>query len=302
MLRIRYIEDNLRLLSLGVFLFVLTVGAGIRPDGGGATSGDGRALFRSCQPVTASRYDAVFRSMPDVNRPPQSGHLPFGPGNLAFYRTSGANVVSPKGVFGYSLARVGSSGAFSPGWLAITRVLRVNRRGIAIGVEGVRRSRVVVGGGADRLTFAVPVGQRGLYRYDLKLRTLAGKRLGSYSEYFRVMPARFRASLALVRGGFDIGDTAMVKVVNSGTVGVGYGLPFNVEKYEAGAWFRVRDVIEQDARSRGPLMRLAPGTAGGCQALKVSQGTPPGRYRLSQLIYPLDAQGKKRVHLSFDVK
>lgn len=256
-----------------------------------------RPGHRSCQPTNVINYEAVFSSMPRVNRPPQSGRLPFGPRNLSFYRTSSTNVLPPQALFGYSMTRVGNGGPFRPGWMATTRVLRLNRSGAPIGVEGVRRSRVAIGGGADRITFAVPIERRGLYRYDLNLRTRAGNWLASYSEYFRVLPARFRVSLSLAVGRFEPGGTAMVRVVNSGTVSVGYGGNVRVERYESGRWVSARDVIEQNASNQ--TITLAPGVASGCQTLWVNQNVTPGKYRLSLLISRLDRRGKRIVRLPF---
>jgi len=214
--------------------------------------------------------------------------------------------VSPRTVFGYSLTRLGNGGPFRPGWKATTRVLRLRRSGAIVGVEYVRRSRVVVRGGAGRITFAAPLRRRGLYRYELDLRTRTGKRLASYSEYVRAMPARFRVSLALVRGRFEPGETAMVRVINSGTVSIGYGgdgaVP-GVERYESGQWVGTRDVLEQHrSKPTRPIVLLPPGAGGKCQVLKVNQDVDSGKYRIWLLSSRLDGPGKRIVRLPFEIK
>jgi hypothetical protein len=281
-----------RLWSLPILFLAVVPCMNVLLGVAGGANAHSNSVRRECQATTVIDYESVFHSMPTVNRPPQSGRLPFGPKDLLLYRTVGANVVSPGTVFGYFLTRDGNGGPFRPSWNATTRVLQLSRSGAVVGVEDVRQSRVVIRGGAGRIIFAAPLRRRGLYRYELDLRTRTGKRLANYSEYVRVMQARFRVSLALVDGRFEPGETAMVKVINSGTVSIGYG----------GQWVGVRGVLEQHwSRPTRPII-LPPGAGGRCQALQVNQDVDPGKYRIWLLISRLDGPGSRIVRLPFEIK
>src|SRR4051794_11878968 len=79
-------------------------------------------------------YTSPFRRMPPVHPPPESGALPFAPKDMLLYQIGSSQVRNSGGTFGYSFTGGSSARVANLGWLIMTQLARVNRRGKALQV------------------------------------------------------------------------------------------------------------------------------------------------------------------------
>jgi hypothetical protein len=133
----------------------------------------------------------------------------------------------------------------------------------------------------DELQFGVPTpAEFGFYRYRISFWRLDGKSLGSYTDYFRVVPERWLVRLRTNGERFSPGSRIRVRVFNRGTVPVMFGEGVLVKVRRRGVW---RDSAHFKPR---PVRRIAfdlfAGELGHCEVLHVPMATPPGRYRLEK--------------------
>jgi hypothetical protein len=136
-----------------------------------------------------------FRPRPRLNAPPASGSVEFGPSNLVLERLPSR--IEGKGMVGYKLTGRSSTAAIHLNWDITTTFSLIDWRGRLL--EKVRRTQrhleVIPGRGAS-FRFAVD-GDPAFYRVTSVFRNEAGRKLGGYGFYFRVVPETEGARLVL---------------------------------------------------------------------------------------------------------
>ena len=150
--------------------------------------------------------------------------------------------------------------------------------------------------------FALP-GKPAAYRTTLVVRSLSGRKLAQFGNYYRVIRPTVHAQLVPNATAYRPASTVFVRVENPGAAFVLFGEEFAIEKLEGEAWVPAPEAPGPFAM---PLYFVAPGTtSGSCSPFTISATMPPGRYRLSQelvISWPLQRrQQRPTLHAEFEV-
>lgn len=234
------------------------------------------------------RDDARPLARMPAEKPPPEGELPFGPRNLSMYRLNfGSKVVLDGSHLGYRFAaKGGQARVLRLNWDVRSVLRRVDRDGRVLETVDTLHMRLDEVKGVDLLQF--PFGAHpGLYRIDFVFRTLDGRKLASYNEYFRVVPRRVKLRLAINRDAFKPGETAYARVLNLGTVPVALRPGFVVNREENGGWARVLALPASEQSIDDFRWTLAGGQASPCVAFPIPADAAAGAYRFvsSTLVY-----------------
>jgi len=156
---------------------------------------------------------------------------------------------------------------------------------VGIPTEEVDQRQIHIGRINDayqpRLNLAIP-HVVGLYRYDIQVSDRDGNKLGSYSQYLRVVPERVKVRLGINRRRFRLGQTVATRPEDLGTNWITFGESFEVQRMNDGHWQRDQALIPSEWLAS--LGSVGLGGAGSCSRFKISAGTPPGRYRIRRSV------------------
>lgn len=254
----------------------------------GSAAASGHAKPRSgCDRRVAANYLRQAKSFPAVRTPPRYGQLPFAPKGVYLAKTAPTNVLSGGWRFGYGVSiDRGQADAVRLNWRVSVLVTQLAADGSSVASElALTRTlrRIRLPQDLDELRFGVPTPAKlGFYRYRISFWRLDGKGLGSYAEYFRVVPERWRVRLRTNGDRFPPGSRIRLRVFNRGTVPVMFGEGVSVKVRRHGVW---RNSAHFKPR---PVHRIAfdlfAGEVSRCEVLHVPLSTPPGRYRLEKRV------------------
>lgn len=172
---------------------------------------------------------------------------------------------------------------------------RIQANGESVGRERVRHRTVVrPHEGTIDLSFSVSA-RPALYRVEIEFENMSGKRLGRYSQYFRVVPIVRRARLGIESSAYHAGETVYARIENFGTTLVAFGVPYSVERYDGSTWTKAPE------SPKGPwilpLLLVQSGYAGGCFGFRTPVSMPPGLYRIVKGVeYPAVKPGGHDSH------
>ena len=239
-----------------------------------------------CENAVGRDYEAPFeRMVPD--RPPPEGELPFGPRNMSMFRVDWKSVVLLGSNLGYRFgAKEADTRTLRLNWDVTARLLRVDLRGRVLREIDQKRERIRDAGGYDRdgidlPEFAFPADAIGLYRFDLSFRSLRGKALAAYSEYFRVVPRTVEIDLRLSAASMHSGEALYAYVANLGTNGINVPFRYAVERFDGAGWIGAGvSVTPGDALSPDESWWMEGGEASPCTEFQVPAEAAPGRYRM----------------------
>ena len=238
----------------------------------------GKSTF--CAPGKPVR-DFGFSKLPPVREVPESAK---GLGYGAVTMNGGwSRVMSEPVPFGYGFSEhtYTEEGALL-NWTVTAQLWIVNNRGKAI--REVDQDKLFIGRLRSANQPHIDVDplekRRGFYRFDLQIANKAGKVLGSYGAYFKVVPPSWRPRLELSRDVLWPGETLLIRVENHGSEIVSFGESFWVSRFEEGRWRTARDLTPRLWKKW--LGFLGPGGTGGCSSLSLPATTPPGQYRISK--------------------
>lgn len=128
--------------------------------------------------------------------------------------------------------------------------------------------------------------QPGLYRYATSFRK-AGKSLGRYWDYYRVVRRSDDVRLTLNSTAFRAGDEVLAKIENDTPEWIFYGLPYQIQKNESGNWVPV-DLSKLFGRLVAFLMiglMAEPGTVAECSSgFTVPETMDPGWYQMVKTV------------------
>lgn len=182
----------------------------------GADSSCGRS-------VVVRDYLAPLEGLPKQKSFPSSGRLGFGPGILRVYPPRSRLIVSGRDRFesSGSLSRRSDS-ARQLGWEVESRLDRLNAQGIPSKLVRDREQGIgTVAGFAHRQFGFGGNLAPGIYRLQVSF-SRERAMLGTFGEYFRVVPARSSLRLVAPRDEVQAGATIALRIENLGTVSATY--------------------------------------------------------------------------------
>ena len=235
-------------------------------------------------------YTAPLANLPPIDKVPARsehrgvGNLPFGPGTVEMYvDTEGPVIVRPDH-FGYGFWDVGferNQPERHPtlDWLVTAQLVALDSTGEAL--EEVSHGHVKIHRINDAyqpsLNLKVPY-RVGFYRYDIQISDSAGDRLGSYSEYVRVVSRSVKVRLGINGRRFRPRQTVATRPEELGTEWITFGEDFQVQRRSKGAWRLYPPMNPEIWETWGGL--TGAGGAGRCSSFRIPAGTPRGRYRI----------------------
>lgn len=238
-----------------------------------------------CKGQVLHDYFRPLKRLRRLRRVPKSGDLPFGP-RLGLHEAPEDRLEVGSGEVGFFLTdeRL-NGGPLRLNWDVGARLYLIGARGqVKREVAELQRH---MGRMREpdlelpRLTFPVPA-RPALYRVDVEFTGGDGRRLGRYSEVFRVVPTRLHVRLGVSAPTYRPGEVAYARIENFGTAPLSFGYPFAVERYDGSAWtmasFSPRRFVKPLIRAR------APGRAFWCQHVSLPPDLEPGSYRFSKLV------------------
>lgn len=183
------------------------------------------------------------------------------------------------------------------GWRVRVAVSRVDASGRVVRKVHHKRESVKVAYRSRDLDFTVPANYSpGLYRYEVELADLRGRRLARYGQYIRVMRRTVNVALSVRESPTFAGAQLRLQIENRGTTSISYGRggPDRVERFEGGEW-RTVDILGREGVKR-PLRGVAPGARGPCESFPIVDDASPGRYRVVMKVHPRFADRSRVLH------
>ena len=257
---------------------MLTLAAATPATSGAVTYETAPAAF--CRATVLRDYLAPLERLPKPQAPSPDGKLDFGPPSIRLQPLP--SLLVGGGTIGYRLFLADGARIQHPNWTVVTDLARVNWRGRSAEAHSHARRQVTtlsrdLGAGVEFRVNRYPAP----YLLTVVIRNKAGKELGEYGFYFRVVKATANARLGLSAPSYRLGSTVFARVENQGSSPVTYGAPYEIERLEGLTW------IKAPESPRGPwikpLYRTAEGmTAGVRQSFWIPPTMPPSRYRISK--------------------
>ncbi|MGB7587557.1 MAG: immunoglobulin-like domain-containing protein [Solirubrobacterales bacterium] len=170
------------------------------------------------------------------------------------------------------------------GWHIVSSIAAVKRSGavaralkakfLNIGVLGRDHQR------SPSVTFYVP-RLPAFYRVKINFYDRAGRLLGHYAEYFRILKRRTDVDLSLARQQLRVGDDLVSELENPGTTSLFFGLGWSVDRFEAGEW--KRDPVTPSGFPEVGFVMVG-GEAEECRSLEIPSNMAPGHYRFRKKV------------------
>lgn len=260
-----------------------------------------------CDGSIARDYEAPFRRMPSVHPPPE-GELPFGPRNMSIFRVDWKRVVLRGGNLGYRFgAKDAATRTLHLNWDVTAKLIAVDAAGRPIREVDREHTRFTEAGGYDDRgydlpEFVFPARRVGYYRFDLSFRKLRGGKLGSYREYFRVVPRTVAMHLRLSAAKLHPGETLYARVANLGTNGMNVPFRYAVERFDGATWVAAgASVTPGDALSPDENWWMQGGEATPCTEYAIPVDVEAGRYRMRTSVQPFGSRGHRPLTAGFSV-
>jgi len=254
-----------------------------------------------CNGDDAVDYAAPLTGMPGAHPLPE-GELPFGPRNFSVETLGWSHVALVGSSIGYSF-----SGKNSPyrvldlGWRTRATAWAVDRDGRVRRKLGSRGWKVGKVKELSKLTLSFPADRPGFVRVDVRIATLAGRRLGTYRDYFRVLARSNEVTIATDRSTVHPGEAIVGQVENRGAGSIsGRSGLLEVERFAGGTWEAVPQPPSPESIT-GYGLFLGPGEASRCHRYLIPAEAPPGAYRLATTVRIANLSRKELITRSFEV-
>jgi hypothetical protein len=231
-------------------------------------------------------YQKSLREMRPIHRLPRTSdpfvpsRLSFGPGRLRMNEIGDSALPGPRDVgFELSVVPKAGLGPVELDWHVVSQLALVKRSG-AVAKE-LRLKRTNIGrlraDGSEGVDLTLTAPRRsGFYRVQTSFFDAAGRRLGGYAEYFRILRRRgeFRASVSPRH--LHGGDVLTSRVESSGTLPILFGNFFAIDRFEGGEW----QLDPMTPRGfAGVAYAMYPGLANECMKVRLPLDVAPGHYR-----------------------
>jgi hypothetical protein len=242
-----------------------------------------------CRATVLRDYLAPLGRLPKLHSPGPAGQLGFGPTSIRLQPLS--TLLVGGGSLGYKLFLSRGAPTQHPNWTVVTTLARINWRGRSVETHNHARRHVTTisrsrGAGVEFRVNRYPAP----YLLTVVFRNEAGKELGEYGFYFRVVTATANAQFGLSAPSYRPGSTVFARIENLGSSPVSYGAPYAIERLEGSAWSKAPE------SPGGPwilaLYVTGPGTTeSGCHGFWIPPTMPPGRYRISKEVQFIAMRG-----------
>lgn len=234
-----------------------------------------------CEQRVVRDYAKPLRQMPSL-RSVSAGHkLSFGPHGVYLRSLSHSQILLPESHerVGYSLRVLKSGNPDLPrlNWLITAKLARVDSQGRLRRLLESRRRHIAGAGYNGSFGFESP-RRLGSYRLEIIFRDSAGRSLGRFGSYFRVVPSVQDARLTLDAASYQPGETVSACLENFGTTGIGSGTcGISIETFEGTAWSRAG--FSPPGECPADLALLRPGRTARAGSFELPTDAPAGTYR-----------------------
>jgi hypothetical protein len=233
-----------------------------------------------CGATVLRDYLAPLDRLPELHSPSPAGNLDFGPRSIRLQPLPSLLVGS--GTIGYKLFLARGARAQHPDWTVVSALARVDWRGRSAEAHSHARRQVNTisrsrGAGVRFRVNRYPAP----YLLTVSFRNRAGKELGEFGFYFRVVEATANARFGLSSLSYRPGATAFGRIENLGSSPATYGASYAIERLDGSSWIKAPE--SPDGPSIMMMFATPAGmTADGCNSFWIPPTTPPGRYRISK--------------------
>jgi len=249
----------------------------------------------SCKREVVKDYLAPLSQGRPAQKVPPSGELPFGPQGIRFFRISNGPTVDGGGI-GFYLADVVTNQRRHLNWVIRTTLVKVNATGRPVGVIDRKvdhiATRNIEEGPRGRQRFHVSATPAN-YRVDITFEKRSGEKLGSYSEYFRVMKARYKVVMTLSDSAVVPGQMIRARIENLGTEPNAAELNIAIEQYDGTRWI-MRDKVYPGGKVFDGSTYVSGGESGPCFNYKLPADLGYGKFRVTEEIRRYLKGGQRR--------
>jgi hypothetical protein len=232
--------------------------------------------------VTVNYAGPLERLVPIRRPPPNEERLPFAPHGITL-RVPMPTVLVGKAEIGLELEQHGEV-APSLDWTVVSSLSRVKKDGAVTKVIRYKRQHVdhIAREHPQRATFSFNVsGRPSIYAVSSTFFDASGRRLGSYSEYFRIVKHRTEYHQSVSPRMAHGGDILISRTENPGTTGLGFGNGFAIDRFTDGEWNL--DPITPTGFA-GVYIDLFGGATFECRIMRLPIDMAPGHYRFRKKV------------------
>jgi hypothetical protein len=241
----------------------------------------------------------LLDEMKPIRRVPESGELPFGPSHARISLLIGPTVVG-KSEVGFRLyvpRRHSPSARRESEGLRVTSTLALVRRSGAVAKVIWTKEQSLKGLGTSQrrsvlLRFVVS-RKPALYRVQSTF-TRFGRQVGQFAEYLRVVRARTRVRMRVVKSPLSPGADLFARLENIGTLPVTYGFDYGLDVFDGTQW---QEHPSPPDRFFGVGFSMAGRSVHTCKQLVLPLDLAPGHYRLRKGVTTI---GGRDIELSDD--
>lgn len=233
-----------------------------------------------CSPTVLRDYLAPLDRLPKPHSPGPSGRLGFGPRSIRIQPLP--PLLIGGGTIGYKLFLKKGAPAQHPNWTVVTKLERVNWRGRKAETHSYARRHIATVSRSHGAAVEFRVNRYAFpYRLTVIFRNQAGKELGEYGFYFRVVDATANARFGLSAPSYRPGGTVFARVENIGSSQVSYGAGFRIERSAGATWAPAPESPSGPVPARFYFTDTGMSQEG-CSSFWIPPTMPPGHYRISK--------------------
>ena len=220
----------------------------------------------------------------------RAGDLPFGPSGLKAKSKSRSPISTAGTAAGYLVSYGHGRPPKSLNW-TVTWTLHPSApsrcRREDLGPSAEKKVTRAASGAIARVNGFVS-GRPGFYRSLLTIQNRAGRVLGRFGEYLRILRPTFNAAVVLDSTTVSPGGSIRACLVNSGTTTLSYGEEFWIEQFDGSAWKAAP--LPDPPLSFEPIgLSSGPGEQVSRWELTIPTSVDPGLYRFRLEVEPIDA-------------
>jgi hypothetical protein len=257
----------------------------------------GSALGAFCDRPSRNPYLPPLEALPPVHQPPTDSGLPF----ASNVRVEAVNTpLVPKGSpLGFVISRrnPGSRSETNLQLEVEARISKVDKRGRVRHL--LRRSNMRITAGKTVRSVYTPSDVNRFFRADLMF-VKNGRKVRTYSQYFRSLAPTFDAGVALSGSSFLPGQTVYARLENLGVVPMSSGYGYRAERLNGSTWEADSQLQGDRSISKG-LFVLGPGSIFDCRMFPIPTSQPAGRYRLVKNVGASGTSQRRIIAGEFDI-
>jgi hypothetical protein len=235
------------------------------------------------EPIQIRDYLAHVKSAAPVHGPPESGVLPFAPRGISLQRLSHGPQVG-RGLVGFAFRDEAINYPRRLNWIIKATLSKISANGNVLKVVSRKTERI----GIRKVDYDTVTGQRftvpgdpAYYRIDLNFADVQGRNLGNYSEYVRVMKAKFQVAMTLSDSKVMPGSLIQARIENRGTEPVLAELNVVIEQHNGTEWIEIAPIYRNGKVVYGRAYVWG-GETGPCFTYKVPSDLSSGHFRVTE--------------------